>query len=76
VDECKPLPQMLTMISAGTPYSRSTSLNSLLCLTSSSAPRSTRSRVTMFFKYFATVNQGLKFVHFSAQCQRFLSDRG
>ena len=49
------MPQMATMISPGTPYSRSTSPSTPACCSSSAAPRSTRSRETMFVTYLRTL---------------------
>ena len=49
------MPQMATMISPGTPYSRSTSPNMPACFKSKDAPRSTRSRETMLEMYLRTL---------------------
>ena len=49
------MPQMATMISPGTPYSRSTSPSTPACCSISAAPRSTRSRETIFFTYLRTL---------------------
>ena len=49
------MPQMATMISPGTPYSRSTSPSTPACCRSSAAPRSTRSRETILVTYLRTL---------------------